>query len=321
VDEQAEAADAQLKEEFAEKARELEATFQQNMDEEQRRRFQQSLQEKRRASAESLERARAQLDWMHSIGRIVHWCATLALLTLGILPPLSCAWQRLTIEPVRDDEFAVRRRGLWSHTRGWPADSLTGIEVAAGEHIVSTGHPVYIKVHEGWRWLVRLYGTGTVFHGLPEPGTAIVQFYVDHERNQPLDVTRPPRRVRRFVKHLRQLSRVSRVNFSLIKESSNERSWFRSKGKLRTTTVSEPEVSRREYRSLDDMPSELRAEFERMQAEGERTGQPVTREFLKFRIRDADGNDRTYTSLDEMPPDVREAFERGRRMARRKRKE
>ena len=77
------------------------------------------------------------------------------------------------------------------------------------------------------------------------------------------------------------------------------------------------------YKSLDEMPPELRAEIEKMTKEletGPRSsgvsketlpGETVIREdFQEYKFKDATGKEQVYHSLDEMPPETRALFEK-----------
>jgi hypothetical protein len=89
---------------------------------------------------------------------------------------------------------------------------------------------------------------------------------------------------------------------------------------------------RHECHSLDEVPPEMRAEFEKLESEVmKEKGQAVsftetspTRNAVTsgliskqsvsvFRIKDASGNERIYHSLDELPPDIRAQFERAQK--------
>ena len=86
---------------------------------------------------------------------------------------------------------------------------------------------------------------------------------------------------------------------------------------------------RHEYRSLDEAPPELRAQFEKLQSDvlkeadaalslpvTSQTGDAVTpgiiskRTVSMFKVKDASGNERIYHSLDELPPEIQEAVRR-----------
>ena len=77
-----------------------------------------------------------------------------------------------------------------------------------------------------------------------------------------------------------------------------------------STPVGEPEVqvSREVYDNLDDMPLDVRAQFEEMRAQGltesrrEVTHQQIT-------LTDEQGNTQAYTSTDDLPPHIRARIE------------
>jgi hypothetical protein len=85
---------------------------------------------------------------------------------------------------------------------------------------------------------------------------------------------------------------------------------------------------RHEYHSLDEVPPELRAEFEKLETEVMKekgnsasftetspAGNAITSGMISkksvtvFKIKDASGNERIYHSLDELPPDIRALVE------------
>jgi hypothetical protein len=89
------------------------------------------------------------------------------------------------------------------------------------------------------------------------------------------------------------------------------------------------------YRSLDEVPPELRAQFEKLQSDvlkeadaalsrtgTSRTGDAVTpgiiskRTVSMFKVKDASGNERIYHSLDELPPEIQEAVRRAQGLGR-----
>jgi hypothetical protein len=115
-------------------------------------------------------------------------------------------------------------------------------------------------------------------------------------------------------------------------------SWFQSvfkpglhtlviKRKVSLQTISKPGGEQHTYRSLDEVPPEFRAQFEKLQSEVTKeldTGlqsadvlrdapQPgiiVRKEIRVFKFKDASGKEQVYHSLDEMPPEKRALFER-----------
>jgi len=79
---------------------------------------------------------------------------------------------------------------------------------------------------------------------------------------------------------------------------------------------------RHEYHSLKEVPPELRAELEKLQAEAENeafnasssdgiTSKFITRKSISvIKVKDASGTERIYHSLDELPPEIRAAFQK-----------
>jgi hypothetical protein len=86
-----------------------------------------------------------------------------------------------------------------------------------------------------------------------------------------------------------------------------------------------------EYHSLDEVPPEMRAEFEKLESaalgemgasssametspEGDATKSRIVskKNVSVYKVRDASGNERIYHSLEELPPEIRAAFEKAR---------
>lgn len=86
-----------------------------------------------------------------------------------------------------------------------------------------------------------------------------------------------------------------------------------------------------EYHSLDEVPPEMRAEFEKLESavlgemgasasvtetssEGDVTKSRYisTKNISVYKVRDAGGNERIYHSFEELPPEIRAAFEKAR---------
>jgi hypothetical protein len=80
-----------------------------------------------------------------------------------------------------------------------------------------------------------------------------------------------------------------------------------------------------EYHSLDQVPSEIRAEIEKAESEGfkdvlkssssdGRTTSISTHKTISvFEVKDSSGNERVYHSLEELPPEIRTAIEQARK--------
>ena len=114
-------------------------------------------------------------------------------------------------------------------------------------------------------------------------------------------------------------------------------SWFQSafkpglhtrviKRKVSLQTISK-QGEQHVYRSLDEVPPEFRADFEKLQSEvtkgldtelrsvdvlkdAPKPGIIVRKEIRVFKFKDASGKEQVYHSLDEMPPERRALFEK-----------
>ena len=132
----------------------------------------------------------------------------------------------------------------------------------------------------------------------------------------------PPGRWRTFLSWFRlsfskvQAPAVSRRPLVTIKKTIN----------IRTT---DKDGAQHDYHSLDELPPEIRAEIEKLEADAlkEKGGSTsvtetlpagimtTSRTFIKknvsiFKIKDASGNEQIYHSLEEMPPAIRAAIEK-----------
>jgi hypothetical protein len=304
-------------------ARELQADFERNMTPEQRRQFQQRLDRAQLERERRLAGQRAQLDWMDRAGRAVHWTVFEALLVLGLLPLLLAAWERVDLRNGPEGELIIRRRRFLTSERAWPRGSFGGIMCSAAERIHRTRR---YETHEGWFWVVRLlprheHGGLAAPQHLDDP---VVEFDVGRQPDRPFSEHKPPKRVRTFLKHLCRMTELdpASVQFGLVPEPVYQpRGFWQRWPRVRKQTVtytSAPVVESVEYRSLDEMPPEMRKKVQRMMKQGI-PSEGIAQESVRITIRDADGNERTYTSLDEMPPDVRESYEKVRHRMRRRR--
>ena len=132
-----------------------------------------------------------------------------------------------------------------------------------------------------------------------------VEFFMDFQKQQPADPSRPPCRVQAFVESLSRLTGGVGVEYAIPGERFGQPG--RYGWPLQGESVeysSAPVVERRRYRSLDEVPEHLRDALGCLMEESHRTGR---REFhaVRVTVRDAQGHEITYNSLEEMPPDVR----------------
>ena len=111
---------------------------------------------------------------------------------------------------------------------------------------------------------------------------------------------------------------------SLFQSAGQSRPHIVNIKKTVTIKTMDKNGERHEYHSLDEVPPEMRAEFEKLESavmkekgnslsftETSPTGNAITSGMIGkksaslFKIKDASGNERIYHSLDELPPDVR----------------
>ncbi|MHB8897860.1 MAG: hypothetical protein ACYC6Y_03835 [Thermoguttaceae bacterium] len=209
---------------------------------------------------------------------------------LGLLVPLSVLWQRARIERGPDGELVISELRYWPRTIRIPPGTITSMPVALTEERVRTRH---VRRTVGWRWRVLLVSP-----------TGKEEFWIDQDAAEPPD-TAMPRRVRQFVAALEAMTGVESMPPQRSAWAGNRRSV--SLGR-RFHTTSEPAVVRQTFRSLDEVPPELRGKVDAMIQEAEARNVSVIKQ-QTFKIRDSQGREQTYHSLEEMPPDVRATFE------------
>lgn len=240
-----------------------------------------------------------------TIGSILYWLVFTALVAVAVLPIAGFPLQRLTLERTEEDQFVIRKRGLWPTTRSWPNEAFGQIIFAVEEE---TSRYRHVTTTIGWLWMVKLRVSPqfVMEHGPSLVDDPEIVFHIDRQKDRPTDLTRPPRSVRVLIKHLRRLTGIRQVGHTEIE--SEKRGFFGRRRKYVTRTTSAPVVQKSVYHSADDAPEHLRGEVRRI-LERARSGDPASHRSLRVTIRDSDGNERTYTSLEEMPADVRRRYE------------
>lgn len=109
-------------------------------------------------------------------------------------------------------------------------------------------------------------------------------------------------------------------------QSSDEpRKPFISIKKTVSIRTTDKDGQRHEYKSLDEVPAEIRNEIQKLESEAFKeslsasssdgpTTKFITRKTTSlFKIKDAAGNERGYHSLEELPPEMRAAFEQAQK--------
>jgi len=242
------------------------------------------------------------LRFIRAVDSIIHWFAFCALSAIVVLPLVGYPLQRVIVERTADDEFVIRKRGLWQSTHRWPLATFGQIVYTPEEEMANT-------YTIGWRWMVKLRVLPQVSL---ENGPSLVDdteiaFYIDFVKHRPANDDPPPQSVKVLVKHLRRVTGIDTVARSTL--GSDKWGFFgRRRRRTTTTTVtSEPEVTRRVYNSLNEVPEYL-CDRARQMLEKARHGDSAVHQSVRITIRDSDGNEQTYHSLDDMPPEVRARY-------------
>ncbi len=217
-----------------------------------------------------------------------------ALALLAVLFPLSALWESVRIFR-RGDRLEVHSFALFPRRRSHPVSSLTGMNLLQREYRSSrrSGHRSL-----GWRWLLMLHTEADSF-----------EFWCGHhDAEDAAQVV--PARVVEFVRRLQHITGLRCAPPQTVAWGSGRQGAFRTGRTFSSTST--PTCQRETYRSLEEMPPELRqaAEFQR---EHMRSAGLSSMEWQQITVTDSDGNVRTYHSLDEMPPELRKRFEAARR--------
>lgn len=301
-------------------ARELQAELERTLPPEQRQRFADNLTRAEHERARRLAEQRIRLDWRRRVGRAVYWALFEGLVTLGVLPLILAAWERIDLRNGPDDELIVRRRRFLTRERTWPRGSFGGILCSAAERIQRAhGSRQY---YMGWFWIVRLLprheegGIAPLRH-VDDP---VVEFHVAQQPDRPLDERRPPKRVRAFLKHICRMTNIEvrDVQFGIVPDTgASATSRMRRPVESQVITyTSKPSVETTTYASVDEAPAEIREQVRRLMKRGI-PPEGISHESVRITIRDSDGNEQTYTSVDDLPADIRQHYEAARRKRRR----
>lgn len=280
---------------------ELQRTFQQSQEE---------FNRKQQAAREDYIAKR------HRAGQVVQGIMLLIAL-LGLYPPVSVLWSTLTLEIDLWNNLRIRKGGLIPRTRVWPADAFQSIAYGAEERI-HRGQDK--RTHGGWRWFVRLYAKSDL--PLPAIGAGIppnqIEFQIHYQRDRPVTGVKPPAPVVKLVNWLKAVTRAEVQGPLIVDDRAAAGSFFQGRVPVQTVgpvTLARGPVTetRTEFKSLDEMPPELRSKFEKLMAQG-RTSEVVTHSVTvesggPIVYRDQNGIEHRYRSIDEMPPDIRSLFD------------
>ena len=271
------------------------------------RQFEAEQREKQQARQAGLAPGGGGAAGWRALGNAAYWTATWGLIALAVVPLLLVPVHRVTVARGPDRDVIVKMCGLWPTRRRMPVRDMAKILVGPEEDVSRTRS---MRIRNGWRWLVRVVGRAQPDSPSGTADAWCVEFFMDFQKQQPADPSRPPRRVQAFVESLSRLTGGVGVEYAIPGERFGQPG--RYGWPLQGESVeysSAPVVERRRYRSLDEVPEHLRNALGCLMEESHRTGR---REFhaVRVTVRDAQGHEITYNSLEEMPPDVRARYER-----------
>jgi hypothetical protein len=213
---------------------------------------------------------------------------------LALLFSVSVLWQRIRITR-QDNRFIVREFLSFPRLHSLPLSSLQGMNILEQEvrSSLKSGHRLL-----GWRWRVPIHADDDTF-----------EFWCDHRPDQAMLSSTPPR-VAKFAEQLQRITGLPCSDPQRITWRSDRQGAYRTGRSF--VVAMEPECDRKNYKSLDEMPPELRRAAEgqiaRMRAQG-----LTSLRHQQFTVTDSEGHVQTYQSLDEMPPEMRGRFEAARR--------
>ncbi len=150
-----------------------------------------------------------------------------------------------------------------------------------------------------------------------------VEFLPLEERQRPA-AGEMPEEVSRFVQLLSRLTGLAATPPQTISLESRDSAFFGKRfrsafpiSKHMSTTPIRHQTTTRTFKSLDEVPPELRAQVEEALAQG-RQGKILESQRITITQTDAQGETvrRTYHSPEEMPPEVRAMWEQMRKQAR-----
>jgi len=242
-----------------------------------------------------------------------------AIILFGAWPPIACVWARVKIEKDVRGEICVRSRSILLRKRRWPDGYFDRIATWTmerywfGRHRAIVGH--------AWEWIVQLSPRG--LPSMPYVGDAAIaregmgpQFLIARQKYRPLENERAPETVRAFVKALRALTDLPASPPQTV-EVRLAHGWLRSKQIRRAEhplTYNEPVITeRREFRSIDEIPPELRARMAEMLQSGnvtrhaDGTIEASTNHIASSRTLRGDEIDANW---DQLPSEVRDQIER-----------
>ena len=215
----------------------------------------------------------------------------------AVLPVVSLLWASVTLERDARNRFRVRELGLWPRTKTWSIADLAPMAITT--HETYSRRRYGGRRFLGWDWIVNVPSNGIIHGGKPGPA-----FVCHRQKEAPTslreDKLQVPKPVQDFVKALHTLTGVgwnapqmvpwgesarvhtvrgpverqlvSRVSGNLADAPPEVRArlqplvdQYRSEGKTGDVfMIRADDGETRTYTSIDEMPPELRKQFEEM---------------------------------------------------------
>ncbi len=267
-----------------------------------------SMQERQRgipdAASPNFVRTRAIYTWTRTVG-VTLFAA------FAFMPLLSLFFGRLVVGRDPRGNLTVVYRNYVPHSRLWPKGSFDCLAVFVTEDLHYSRK--WGIQYRGWVWLaqpqraaqpsVPMLGNFAIANAATGP-----VFLLDRQKFAPTDVPPLPDRVLGFAT---AFQKVTGLPFGEpIVAESNLTVDRQRRGTIRrsfSVNVGEPEVTRSTYGSLDDVPPELRAQFDALMDSAESEGDGLyTSTTHRITIVDDSGETQVYDSVDDLPPEFRD---------------
>ena len=219
--------------------------------------------ERQRAN-DAAERRVESVEYWLKAGRFVLY-GFLAL--CGVLPPLSCLWSRVSVHRDALGSISVFALALLPRRRAWTHGHFKRIRTNVMERFWF-GRYNFVTKH-AWDWYVQITPAG--LPNMPITMTAAwgtsgedlpPQFLVHRQKHEPGNQDLAPEPVRDFVKAMRALTGLP-PNPPQIVPARLHRGFWGTRVTRSAPLVDVSEVSRQThtYRSLDEMPPDVRAQL------------------------------------------------------------
>ena len=209
----------------------------------------------------------------------------------GLLPLLRHPVERMQIQRTAKGELEISHRGL-------VRTSVVKIPLSDLSQLSWYAKPVRLRYYRAWIWQVLI---------IPRiaSGQNQLAFSIERQKHKP-DVSVAPESVQRLLANLERITGlpIESPRITVDPKGRRKTSWQQ--------TVTAENVQTKEYKSLEEMPADVRALFDRLQADPDAKKKGMLETF-RVTVRDHDGNERTYTRLEDVPPEFRRRIEERRK--------